>query len=144
MCLENSTSDYGVRSIGKSVIQYALTIVVPGRFFFIYYRGLKLHRPRGSWHESCWFLNCRRRKVDQLYCPRYWEFTKHVRCSGDFLCTINDLDFVFVLYYMVIPLSGCKLMPLDLFPRVSTVRGSTTHGGRWQLKKRGTSPQNRS
>jgi len=40
-----------------------------------------------------------------------------MKCSGDFLRTINDLDFVvFVLYYMVIPLSGCKLMPLDLFP----------------------------
>jgi len=52
----------------------------------------------------CLFLTCRRRKVDQLYCPKYWEFTKHVKCSGDFLCTINDVDFVvFVLYYMVIP-----------------------------------------
>jgi len=53
---------------------------------------------------QCLFLTCRRRKVDQLYCPKYGEFAKHVKCSGDFLCTINDLDFVvFVLYYMVIP-----------------------------------------
>ena len=52
-----------------------------------------------------------------------------MKCSSDFLCTINDLDFVvFVLYYMVIPLSGCKLMPLDLFPRVSAVRGSAAQG----------------
>ena len=134
MCSENSTSDYGVHSIGKSVIQYALTIVVPGRIFLIYYKGLKLHRPR-SWHESCWFLTCRRREVNQLYCPKYWEFSKHVKCS-DFLCTINDLDFVvFVLYYMVIPLSGCKLMPLDLFPRFRCL-GFSGPGGRWQLKKR--------
>jgi len=42
--------------------------------------------------------------VDQLYCPKHWEFTKHLKYSGDFFCTINDLDFVvFVLYYMVIP-----------------------------------------
>jgi len=76
-----------------------------------------MHRPRRSWHESCWFLTCCRRKVNQLYCPKYWEFSKYMKCSGDFLRTINDLDFVvFVLYYMVIPLSGCKLMPLDLFP----------------------------
>jgi len=126
-CSENSTSDYGVQSIGKSVIPCALAIVVPGRIFLIYYKGLKLHRPR-SLHESCWFLTCRRRKVNQLYCPKYWEFSKHVKCS-DFLCTINDLDFVvFVLYYMVIPLSGCKLMPLDLFPRVSAVWGSAAQG----------------
>ena len=27
-----------------------------------------------------------------------------MKCSGDFLCTINDLDLiVFVFYYMVIP-----------------------------------------
>ena len=53
---------------------------------------------------QCLFLTCHRRKVDQLYCPKYWEFTKHVKCSGDFLCTINDLDcVVFVLYHMVIP-----------------------------------------
>jgi len=78
---------------------------------------------------QCLFLTCRRRKIHQLYCPNYWEFTKHAKCSGDFLCTINDLDcVVFVLYYMVIPLSGCKLMPLDLFPRVSTVRGSAAQG----------------
>jgi len=82
------------------------------------------------------FLTCRRRKVDQLYCPEYWEFTKHVKCSGDFLCTINDLDFVvFVLYYMVIPLSGCKLVPLDLFPRVSTVRLSAAQGADGNSKR---------
>ena len=67
--------------------------------FFIYYRRLELHRSRRSWHESCSSLTCRRRKVNQLYCPKYWEFSKHVKCSGDFLFTINDLDFVvFVLY----------------------------------------------
>jgi len=58
---------------------------------------------------QCLFLTCRRRKVDQFYCPKYWEFTKQVKCSGDFLCTINDMYFVvFVLYYVVISLSGCK------------------------------------
>jgi len=39
LCLENSTSDYGVRSIGKSVIQYILTIVVPGQIFFYLLQG---------------------------------------------------------------------------------------------------------
>jgi hypothetical protein len=95
-----------------------------------------MHRPRRSWHESCWFLTCCRRKVNQLYCPKYWEFSKYMKCSGDFLRTINDLDFVvFVLYYMVIPLSGCKLMPLDLFPRVSTVRLSVAQGADGNSKR---------
>ena len=83
------------------------------------------------------FLTCRRQKVDQLYCPKYWEIAKHVKCSGDFLCTITDLYFVvFVLYYMVIPLSYCKLMPLELFPLVSTVRSSAVQGADGNLKER--------
>jgi len=73
--------------------------------------------------------------VDQLYCPKYWEFTKHVKYSGDFLCTINDLDFVvFVLYYMVIPYLVVNLS-LDLFPLVSTVRGSAAQGVDGNSKK---------
>ena len=83
---------------------------------------------------QCLFLTCRRRKVDQLYCPKYGEFAKHVKCSGDFLCTISDLDFVvFVLYGY--SLFGCKFMPLDLFPRVSTVRGSAAQGADGNSKK---------
>jgi len=90
------------------------------------------------------FLTCCRRIVHQLYCPKYWEFTKHVKCSGDFLCTITDLYFVvFVLYYMVIPLSDCKLMPLELFPRVSTVRVSAAQGP-MAIKKKGARSRNRS
>jgi hypothetical protein len=85
---------------------------------------------------QCLFLTCRRRKVDQLYCPKHWEFTNHVECSGDFLCTLNDLYFVvFVLYYMFIPLSCCKLMPLELFPRVSSVRSSAAQAA-MAIKKR--------
>ena len=144
MCSVNSTSDYGVRSIGKSFIQYALTIVVPGRIFLNLLQGPEIAQVAEELARvvlvivfrevrlQCLFLTCCRRKVDQLYCPEYWEFTKHVKCSGDFLCTINplnaelnpichllallgvhflhvsrirvnDLDFVvFVLYYMVL------------------------------------------
>ena len=81
--------------------------------------------------------------MDQLYCPKHWEFTKHVKYSGDFLCTINDLEFVvFVLHGY--SLSACKFMPLDLFPRVSAVRGSAAQGADGNYKKRGASPQNRS
>jgi len=43
LCSQNSTSYYGVCSIGKSVMQYALTIVVPGRIFlFITYRKKRI------------------------------------------------------------------------------------------------------
>ena len=93
---------------------------------------------------QCLFLTCRRRKVDQLNCPKYWEITKHVKWFGDLLCTITDLYFVvFVLYYMVIPLSDCKLMPLELFPRVSTVRVSAAQGP-MAIKKKGACFRNRS
>jgi len=51
------------------------------------------------------------------FVPSICEITKHVKCSGYFLCTITDLYFVvFVLYYMAIRLSDFKLMPLELFP----------------------------
>jgi len=103
-----------------------------------------LQRPRRRWHESCWFLTCRRRKVDQLYCPKYWEFTKHKKYSGDFLCTINDLDFVvFLLYYMIIPYLDVNVCH-STFPTSFHCPGFSGPGGRWQFNKRGASPQNRS
>jgi len=61
----------------------------------------------------------------------------HVKCSGDFLCTITDLYCVmFALYYIVTPLSDCELMPLELFPRISTFRVSAAQGPMAIKKKR--------
>ena len=79
--------------------------------------------------------------MDQLYCPKYWEFTKHVKYSGDFLCTINDLDFVvFVLYYMVVPYLVVNLCH-STFPTSFHCPGFSGQGGPMAIQQKGCESQ---